>query len=353
MKNKLLYIGSRTEKIKSGADLVNKRNQELLESFFSVIYLPFVKGRFSKFYFSANDNYLKCIEEKLCSEKYEFVFIQQSLLGRVCQYIKKKHPQIKIIVFFHNIEIQYAREYIRTKGISAIPFYLSVLYWERKCCKNADYYITLNQRDSQLLHDVYARKSDLELPTSFHDSFDMRIASRTQASMENEPVDYLFIGVSFFANVQGIQWFINHVMPKVNGHLHVVGKGMDAIDFKNLTDRVHIHGFVDDLSGYYYRARMVVSPIHVGGGMKTKTAEALMYGKTILGSSEAFEGYEMDERCMILCNTEEDYIRTICNMTNDTPLYNAFARQLFTKYYSNNVVRFKMNFFFKSIANEE
>ena len=353
MKNKVLYIGSKIEKIKSGADQVNKRNQELLESFFSVTYLPFVNGRFSKLYFSANDNYLKCIEERLCSEKYDFVFVQQSLLGRVCQYIKKKYPLIKIIVFFHNIEIQYAQEYMRTKGLRAIPFYLSVLYWEKKCCKNADYYITLNRRDSLLLHDIYTRKSDLELPTSFHDIFDMRIASRTKASMENEPVDYLFVGVSFFANIQGVQWFINYVMPKVDGHFHVVGKGLDSVDFKNLTGKIHIHGFVDDLSDYYYRARMVVSPIHVGGGMKTKTGEALMYGKTILGSSEAFEGYEIDERCMILCSTEEDYIRAICNMANDVHLYNTSARQLFLKYYSNDVVRFKMNSFLKSIANEE
>lgn len=353
MKNKVLYIGSKIEKVESGADQVNKRNQELLESFFSVIYLPFVNGRFSKLYFFANDNYLKCIEERLCLEKYDLVFVQQSLLGRVCQYIKKKYPQIKIIVFFHNVEIQYAREYIRTKGISAIPFYLSVLYWEKKCCKNADYYITLNRRDSLLLHDIYARKSDLELPTSFHDSFDMEITNQANTPMENEPVDYLFVGVSFFANVQGVQWFINHVMPNVGGHLHVVGKGMDSIDFKNLTDKIHIHGFVDDLSAYYYRARIVVSPIHVGGGMKTKTAEALMYGKTILGSSEAFEGYEVDERCMILCNTEEDYVQAICNMANDVPLCNASARQLFTKYYSNDVMQIKMNSFLKSIANEE
>ena len=83
------------------------------------------------------------------------------------QYIKKKYPLIKIIVFFHNIEIQYAQEYMRTKGLRAIPFYLSVLYWEKKCCKNADYYITLNRRDSLLLHHINTRKSDLQLPTEW------------------------------------------------------------------------------------------------------------------------------------------------------------------------------------------
>jgi len=37
----------------------------------------------------------------------------------------------------------------------------------------------------------------------------------------------------------------------------------------------------------------VILPIISGSGMKTKTAEALMYGKSIIGIKEAFEGYKM------------------------------------------------------------
>ena len=72
---------------------------------------------------------------------------------------------------------------------------------------------------------------------------------------DKEPIDYLFVGVSFFANVEAVQWFINNVMPMVDGHFHVVGKGMNKALFHNVTNRVHIHGYVDDLSDYYYRAR--------------------------------------------------------------------------------------------------
>ncbi len=37
----------------------------------------------------------------------------------------------------------------------------------------------------------------------------------------------------------------------------------------------------------------IISPIFVGGGMKVKTCEALMYGKNIIGTSESFEGYDI------------------------------------------------------------
>ena len=121
---------------------------------------------------------------------------------------------------------------------------------------------------------------------------------------------------------------------------------MDGVDFKNISSQVHIYGFVVDLSDFYYRAKIVISPIHVGGGMKTKTAEALMYGKTILGSSEAFEGYEIDDRCMILCNTADEYIDNIRKLRNSTSRLNILSRNLFLKKYSNKVAEEQLRLFF-------
>lgn len=349
MKSKILYIGEKIIQPQSGADQVNKRNQILLENNFEVIYLPTIPGFIFKLFLKITNNYLRLIDKTICNNTFEYIFIEQSLYGRACWYIKKKYPQLKVITFFHNIEAQYAYDYLKTSGLKAIPFFLSVKYWEKKSCKYADYCITLNKRDSLLLHKIYNRVSDLELPTSFPDLYDQQKAALSARTKGLYPIDYLFVGVAFFANIEAVQWFINNVMPKVDGHLYVVGKGMNNINFNNLTDRIHIHGFVDDLSEYYYRAKLVISPIHVGGGMKTKTAEALMYGKTILGSKEAFEGYEIDERCMILCNSVEDYVTHISHIDRSYGRINPVARQLFEKLYSNHSQQEKFNSFIQNI----
>lgn len=349
MKSKILYIGKKILKPKSGADQVNKRNQIILEENFDVLYLPIVPGRFFKLYLRITDQYLKLIDKVIVNNEFEYVYIEQSTYGRACRYIKKKYPNLKIIIFFHNIELQYATEYIKTCGLKAIPFFLTIKYWEKKSCLYADYCITLNKRDTLLLNKIYGKKSSIELPTSFPDLFDEKKALSERGTIESYTIDYLFVGVSFFANIEAVQWFINNVMPRVEGHLHVIGNGMDKIKFENLSDRIHIHGFVDDLSEYYYKARMVISPIHVGGGMKTKTAEALMYGKTILGSKEAFEGYEIDENCMILCNTAEDYLYNISSFKNNLSKINPASRKLFLRLYSNNAIQKKFNLFLQSI----
>lgn len=332
---KLLYIGQYIERISSGADQVNKRNQQLLMTLFKeqVTFLdPSIKGIFDKFLFGINRRFIELAKRELDKGEYTHLFISQSHMGRIAKVVKLNYPSVVIINFFHNIEVQYAQEYFKTEGIRAVPFYLAVKRWETLGCKYSDKFITLNNRDTDLLKKIYNKEVTIELPTSFDDKFNIE---RTYEGMLNddEQIDYLFVGVSFFANIHGVQWFIDNVMPYLKGNLYVVGKGMDTVPFKNIKPNIHIYGFVDDLSEFYYKARIVVSPIFVGGGMKTKTAEALMYGKTIVGTEEAFEGYEVDKRCMYTCVTASNFINTISSLQL-CQRYNPYSRNLFNKFYS-------------------
>ena len=56
----------------------------------------------------------------------------------------------------------------------------------------------------------------------------------------------------------------------------------------------------------------VIMPIFMGGGMKVKTAEALMNGKTIFGSKEAFEGYDLEDISgLYLCEDKDAFINCL------------------------------------------
>lgn len=344
---RILYIGQKIASSSGGADVVNLRNQSLLESIVGadgITYLaPHANSLSKKFVFGASKKFLKQVKFALMAETYTHVFISQSLLGRVARYVAKKFPNVCIITFFHNIEADYAKAYLRTNGLRTLPFFFTARLWERISAQYSNKLITLNQRDSRRLAILYHRHGNLELPTSFDDKFDeVRCANAVQN--EEDIIDYLFVGLAFFANIQGVQWFIDNVMPKVSGTLYVVGNGMEKVAFKNLSDRVHVYGFVPDLSHYYYRARMVVSPIFSGGGMKTKTAEALMYGKTIVGTTEAFEGYETDARCTILANNEQEFITGIETLANQKGgRVNTFSRKLFLEKYCTAVLRNKLH----------
>ena len=73
---------------------------------------------------------------------------------------------------FHNIEVQYAEEYRKVQGLRSLPFQYAVKYWESKSVEYSDVLITLNTRDSALLHECYGKEAALTLPTSLEDRYD-------------------------------------------------------------------------------------------------------------------------------------------------------------------------------------
>lgn len=95
---------------------------------------------------------------------------------------------------------------------------------------------------------------------------------------------------------------------------------------------------VPDLAPFFEEADFMVFPIFSGSGMKVKTCEALMYGKNILGTTETFEGYELDTSlCGRLCNTAKEYIEAINYFAeNSVPKYNTYSRSIFENNYSNS-----------------
>lgn len=327
----ILYIGTLNKhSTGGGGDVINKRNQKLLVSVSSgnIEYIePEWRSLSGKLSLGISNNIISLIDLKLRSGKFTHVFVAQSLMGRVARYVKRKFPTIQIITFFHNIEIDYGRAYLREKGLRALPFYCLARFWEKRSVNYSSKCITLNRHDSERLLNKYGRVSSLELPTSFDDSYDN---SLSEVSPFPTRIDYLFVGVGFYANIQGIQWFIDNVLPCVDGHLYIVGNGMDTVHFNNLNDRIHVYGFQEELGMFYHFAKMVVSPIFIGAGMKTKTAEALMWGKMIIGTADAFIGYEYHSDCMREANTLEEFVQAIKAHFDETKAFEA-ARDLFLK----------------------
>lgn len=336
---RILYIGNKVRKTDSGAAQVNIRNIRCLEKIFGEN-LDFIEPEDSRKFFlyrwGGNRGFREELRKRLSETSYDYAFISQSLLGDVARIIKETAPDTKIVTFFHNIEVQYAREFVRTSGVTHIPFYIAAGMAEKNAVRYSDYHIVLNDRDRRLLKNIYNVQTDIVLPATYRDTFNEDKVIRTKCTRED--ITYLFVGTSFFANIQGVGWFIKEVLPYIPGKLVIVGNGMDKLKDRWDSDRVEIHGYVEDLSDYYYKADLVISPIFSGGGMKTKTAEALMYGKTILGTTEAFTGYVEDNNSMVKCHTSDDFISYINRALagNEISKYNACSRKLFLENYSDD-----------------
>lgn len=271
---------------------------------------------------------------KFINEKgIDILFIDGSVLGRIAKF---KLPY-KTIVFYHNIETDYAWNKVKNEGPHFLPSYWASKYND-KCGTKADKVLCLNGRDSRRLEKLYKRKADFLLPVTFTDVFDVQKTTQTYKR------EILFLGSLFPPNQTSIEWFIKEVMPALdNVTLNIVGKGFERMkqkyeEFRN----VHVIGSVNEPDEYYYRHAAVVLPIKYGAGMKVKTAEAMMYGRKIFASDEALEGYSVDDvHGIIRCNTASDYVDAINRYfnNNEQKQYEEDVRKCFLDNYETNIVK--------------
>lgn len=266
------------------------------------------------------------------SKDFDIIWIDGSFWGRLAKELKKDGYQGRIITFFHNVE-----KYFRKRN-----FFQTLMYplYNRPIVKSeiegivySDNLIALTKRDANYIKKIKSNASVTILPSSIKDSF-ISDKETQKNSSEKSVLKLLFVGSYFYANVHGLTWFIKNVMPQVNVELTIVGSNMDRLPFHSIRN-IHIHGFVPDLGVFYKNCDAVISPIFEGSGMKTKTTEALMWGKYIVGSHEAFVGFDMPSGFYQECNTAEEFINCIKELSaHKPPKFIEAVRNLYLNKYS-------------------
>lgn len=279
----------------------------------------------------------------IIKNEIKIVFIDESYLGSIAKLVKYINPGIQVITFFHNVRANLSKRWLKEHGIKYLLSHFSFLSNEKHAVTHSDTLITLNKRETNELQKSYQTSSAIEIPICLEDQH-----KPYNKGNNDDLVTMLFVGTSYYPNVKGISWFINEVLPHISGKLTVIGKDIDKkLPYKN-SSKLNIVGTVNSTTKYYNQSDIVVSPIFEGAGMKVKTAEALMHGKYIFGTKEAFEGYNL---CMEevggLCNNKEEFINKINQFIRHRPNsnFNTYSRE----YYKNNFSLEKLEFFLRQI----
>lgn len=262
----------------------------------------------------------------------DLVFIDKSILGLLAKSLRRQYPSIKIVTFFHNIEYLYYKKELDINGKRMLRYRLPIILKnEKAACQYSDAIITLNKRDNELLKKLYGRAADYTLPITLEDRYSPQQTSQIKDECTTR---ILFVGSYFSMNIEGLRHFIQHILPHTKALLTIAGSGMKQLEpeFGN-NPQITWFDYVPDLTQLYEEASFVIIPIYSGSGMKVKTAEALMYGKYIIGTPEAFTGYDISHDAGIQCNTDQEFIHAINTCKHQG--YNPASRELFLQKYSN------------------
>lgn len=272
------------------------------------------------------------------TKNIDTVLLNNSYFGKLIKRIKKECPNVKVYAFYHGVQLYTWLIKIKNNPKLALSLpqvfvYALNEYWTTKY---ADKNILLNERDNTKLMKYYHKKADLYLPAYFSDK---KIDLHATLQLETD-FSILFVGGYFWPNVLGIKWFQKEVMPYLPEHvrLYVVGNGMEQIEDDITDSRIRVIGRVDQLDPWYNSCNLVIGPIFHGDGMKTKTAEAMMYGKIYLGTNEAFEGYVGMEEYK--CNTAEEFVQRITNcIESKQPKFVQSIRENYLQNYSEKMAK--------------
>ncbi|MDB5698451.1 MAG: glycosyltransferase [Alphaproteobacteria bacterium] len=271
------------------------------------------------------------------------IFINGSNLGRIARAVKRQLPNVEVFTFFHNVEARFFQGALRDRwSARALAVLVANHRAERMAVRSSDRLIALNERDSRGLAKLYGRAATDLLPMALEDKF------QPGADDARSPIDedyLLFVGGGFYANLSGMRWFVEQVAPHIAIRTCIVGRGLESLrDEVSRRPNVALIGPVGRLDDWYRGAKAVVAPIFDGSGMKTKVAEALMFGKRIVGTNEAFCGYEaLGAEAGWLCETQSQFVSALRTIEAlPLPRFDPSLRSLYELHYSEQATLYRL-----------
>lgn len=280
------------------------------------------------------------------------IFIDESAFGKLVYKIKRKFPNVLVITFYHDIGKMLYPQWLKNKGIKYLPDYIGSMHGEKLNQMYSDFNLVLNQRDYKVFEKAYHKKPDGLLPAAVAEpDFSLNEAVEFDFTKKEKNDKYiLFVGSKYYPNIVGLSWFVKNVFVNLSHKfkLIIIGRGMECVkeDYKG-NNRIFVVGGVGFLAPFYNNADIVIAPLFDGGGMKQKTAEALAYGKVLVGTKESLYGYEdalqvyhNGEKIVFSEDSAEGQIK-IFEMIDKKNLYGSYQEltKLFEENYSKKAIK--------------
>lgn len=267
------------------------------------------------------------IRKIIRKKKYDLVFLDSSLLGCFVGFFNKRG--VDTCVCFHNFEKKYNWVRFSNRSIKSVLYSIVANQSERKAC-HAKTKFCFTQRDKYEIERSYRTSVDSVIPIGIEDFFE-----EDGVLLNSDMKGYcLLFGPYCRANYEGFSWFAQNVSPFLKVKTVIAGKGFEQVKLSNVSEKVEVIGYVDDLNSLYRGAICVAIPLFSGSGMKIKTAEAFMHGKYVVGTGEAFVGYDVTNLSFAKqCDEAEEFIKTINDLSYSKTCFIRDSRNLFLEKY--------------------
>lgn len=117
------------------------------------------------------------------------------------------------------------------------------------------------------------------------------------------PVLFFNGALDYKPNTDALDIILNEIMPRLiknnfNTQIIIAGRGLPAHYHTLISEQkggIIYAGFVNDISLYTKAADILLNPVVIGGGVKTKMIEALGLGTTVVSTRSGAKGIEQEQ----------------------------------------------------------
>lgn len=163
-----------------------------------------------------------------------------------------------------------------------------ILKFEKNLGRTA--FCTIHISSTEFENDDYSKKKYLFFPPLIADDLLRSSLTLEPYLHSSKPIDILCItNYQWKPNREGFDWFFDQVAPLLPNHfnIHLVGIGSDRYaGYRSVVS----HGFVKDVSVFYKSAKIFISPVISGAGIKIKNLEAMIYGVPVISTPIGIDG---------------------------------------------------------------
>lgn len=240
-----------------------------------------------------NIAFRKRLQHILSDFKPDVVQIESIFLATYMPYIRE-HGKITTVLRLHNIEYQVWQRL--AKQVRNLPkkSYLNNLSkriknFEEAAWKDADLLLPITEVDATVVKKSGTKATLIVAP------FGVDIAETKESATGEKWNGYHVGAMDWLPNAEAIDWFLKDVWPGLHKavpefEFYFAGRNMPA-SFKRLSvPGVHCAGEVANAEDFIADKKILIVPLHSGGGIRVKILEAMARGKVVISTGVGMQG---------------------------------------------------------------
>jgi polysaccharide biosynthesis protein PslH len=298
--------------------------------------------------------------EILKKERFDIIQMEHLYL---CQYLAdiRKVSGTKVVLRAQNIENRIWHDYTRRMQNPFLRGYLEMEsrkleQFELQMAAKVDGIIALTATDAEYFRSTAGGKAVDSIPVGVDLS---RLAGIDMDKQYLDfPVIYHLGSMDWRPNIQGLDWFVENVLPVVARNMPgiricIAGRNMPGRFLRNRARNLVVEGVVDDALKYQEDKAILVVPLLSGSGIRVKILEAMALGKTVISTSVGAAGiHAVHNESILVADNPEEFAAQICRCAASEPLCRKIgrnAREAATKHYGTAETGMQMKRFYQKL----